>query len=306
MTSPVPVALFAYARPAYLHKVLESLKRNHVPLVHAYSDGPRNADQESRVAEVRQILRQIDWCDLTLVERERNYGLGPSIRDGVSRILSEHDRVIVVEDDIVLRPGAYDYVVAALKQFENNSRIMTISMWNHPSIVPDQSQHGFFSRRFVCWGWGTYEWAWKKYDRTPLDLYHLCEEKNIRVLDWGKDIKWQAEHAAERNLWYVGYALTHFLWDKVSYFPEESLTINIGRGPGGENMSGGTPDDISKMDIPVSIPNTWPEFCIFPGLERRFASYFEGKPVPVWKKLGKMAGLIKNFVFNGSRNIFAS
>jgi hypothetical protein len=196
--------------------------------------------------------------------------------------------------------------VAALKQFENNSRIMTISMWNHPSIVPDQSPDGFFSKRFVCWGWGTYKWAWEKYDRTPIDLYHLCEKKNIKALEWGKDIKWQAEHAVERNLWYVGYALTHFLWNKVSYFPEESLTINIGRGPAGENMSGGVPDDISKIDAPVGIPDTWPEVSIFPGLERRFASYFEGKRVPVWRKLRKMAGKIKDFLSNGSRNKYVS
>jgi len=181
MTSPVPVAIFAYARPSHLQKVLASLKKNSVPRLYAYSDGPRNEDQESLVNEVSQTLKRIDWCEVTIIERERNYGLGPSIRDGISRILSEHDRVIVVEDDTILRPGAYDYVVAALRQFENDSRIMTISMWNHPSIVPDQSRHGFFSKRFVCWGWGTYKWAWKKYDRTPLDLYHLCEERNIRI-----------------------------------------------------------------------------------------------------------------------------
>ena len=65
-----------------------------------------------------------------------------------------------------------------------------------------------------------------KYVEKPGEIFKKCLENNIDVMSWGKDIKWQIQNAERRNLWYVGYVLIHFLYDKVSYFPNETLVIN--------------------------------------------------------------------------------
>ena len=59
--SLVPVALFAYARPGHLRRTLACLRDNRVPLIHAFSDGPRTPDKAALVDQSRQILRAIDW-----------------------------------------------------------------------------------------------------------------------------------------------------------------------------------------------------------------------------------------------------
>lgn len=69
----VPVVLFAYSRPEHLLKTLESLRINQVPLIYAFSDGPKTADLTPKIAAVRKILRSIDWAEVVLAVRE----LGP-------------------------------------------------------------------------------------------------------------------------------------------------------------------------------------------------------------------------------------
>ncbi len=294
----IPIALFAYARPDHLLKTLNGLKMNNVPLIYAFSDGPKDPAAVSAVSQVRGILEEIDWCEIKIVERQENLGLGASLRTGISQVFEEHKKVIVVEDDIVLRPSAYAYTVEALNYYENDPRVMTVSMWSHPVIVPNNARAGFFSKRFVCWGWGTYKNEWIKYIGEPLDLYKKCAQEKKDILSWGKDIKWQAEHAAERNFWYIGYALTHFLQDKLSYFPNESMVVNIGRDGTGENTGiGSKQDNLSLIQTPVNIAKSWPKVSRSPGLDKKFARYFSPCKRPIFYKVKSLLGKIRRKCF---------
>jgi GT2 family glycosyltransferase len=68
MTPPIPVVLFAYARPDHLRRTLGCLRENQVPLIYVFSDGPRTLDKAPLVAQVREILRGIDWCEIIRCE----------------------------------------------------------------------------------------------------------------------------------------------------------------------------------------------------------------------------------------------
>ncbi len=160
----IPIALFAYSRPDHLSQTLDGLRKNEVPLIYAFCDGPKDKLKVGKVKEVRDILRNVAWTNIIITERKTNWGLGNSVRAGVSEVLEKHDKVIVIEDDIVMRPGAYNYTCAALNYFENDDRIMTVSMWSYPSLYPKRNSNGFFSERFVCWGWATYKKYWKRFN----------------------------------------------------------------------------------------------------------------------------------------------
>ncbi|MBM3145510.1 MAG: hypothetical protein FJ010_11175, partial [Chloroflexi bacterium] len=86
MKSMIPIVLFAYARPEHLRRTLACLRENHVPLIYAFSDGPKSPEVKTRVRAVREMLRQVDWCEIQVVEREENLGLGKSILAGVNEI----------------------------------------------------------------------------------------------------------------------------------------------------------------------------------------------------------------------------
>ncbi len=279
----VPIALFTYKRPNHLLETLHGLQINQVTMIYVFSDGARAPEDEPDIDRVRKNINSIDWAEIYVVEREENWGLGKSIRAGVSEVLQKHDQVIVVEDDIVLRPGAYQYAVEALDRYKDNPKVMSITMWSDPSLVPFAAKNGFFSKRFVCWGWGTYAHQWQKFTKSPLELYSECERRGLNVLKWGKDLKHQAEVAEERNLWYVGFALTHFLEDGISYLPSETLTVNIGFDGTGENC-GLVQINEQIIDKPVNIPIKWPKPRIRWGVANGFAEYF-GRRKKVSKRL---------------------
>jgi len=295
MKNTVPVALFAYARPEHLRKTLKGLQSNHVPLIYAFSDGARTPDKLAAVEEVRETLRGVDWCDVKLIERESNLGLGKSVRAGVSEVFERFDRIVVVEDDIVFRPGAYEFVLKALERYKNDDRVMSISMWSDPSLLLPNMQNGFFAERFVCWGWATYRHYWQHFQGKPIELFKQCETRGIPVLQWGNDLQHQAEQAEAKNLWYVGYALTHFLNQKVSYFPSESLVVNIGHDGSGENCGAQATIDRSLIDQPVAVPQNFPDVQLEKKLSVKFANYFS-PPLPkrsLIQKLRIVAGRLK-------------
>lgn len=284
MMSVVPIALFAYSRPEHLKQVLEGIRINKVPLVYAFVDGPATDLKTPAVNQVIELLKAVTWTDLRIVIREKNYGLADSIRSGISEVLAAHDRLIVLEDDIVMRSGAYKQTVAALSQFENDDRVMSVSMWTDPRITPKTDHNGFFSGRFICWGWATYRKYWELYNDSPLKVYNKCIAAGIPVHEWGDDLKWQAEHAEQKKLWYVGYALTHLLYGKLSYFPKSTFTVNIGRDGSGENTGGGKQDDIALLAQPVEQDANWPKEYD-PSLRKKIARYFDPQKQKTLKEL---------------------
>jgi hypothetical protein len=260
-----------------LKKTLEGLKRNNVPLIYAFCDGPKDNTIADKVTEVRNILISVKWTRVIITVREENLGLGTSVRAGVTYVLDSHDKVIVIEDDIVMRPGAYEYTCKALNFFEDNDRIMSISMWVHPILVPKKAEKGFYSERFMCWGWGTYKKYWTHYNQKPLEIFHQTISQQPQLLKWGNDIKIQAYNAEKYNVWYIGYALLHFLLSKLSYFPAESLVVNIGMDETATHTkSNFVPEDLSIIDKNVQVPdfNTIDEIYACPSNFRR---YFDHK-----------------------------
>ena len=101
----IPVALFCYDRPELLRRVLAGLKADKVPELYVFSDAPASSERRVAVEEVRAIIKSVDWCEVTLVERPENLGLGVSILTGVTSVLKKYQAVIVFEDDLVCVPG---------------------------------------------------------------------------------------------------------------------------------------------------------------------------------------------------------
>src|ERR1035441_9936066 len=75
VSAPVPVAFFAYRRADLVARTLAALRANGVTLIHAFSDGARGDGDKADVAEVRRVLRSVDWADLRLVGRPGNLGI---------------------------------------------------------------------------------------------------------------------------------------------------------------------------------------------------------------------------------------
>lgn len=165
MRRPTPVVLFVYNRPEALKLTLESLKANAIPSLIVYSDGPHSPDDGPPVRKVRDIIRHIDWVnDVQLITREKNFGLEKSIRAGVDDVLSNHPQAVIVEEDIRLARGAYQFLLACLDEYRDVPEVGSATALRYPfasSYFGGYPYDAFFSRRFSSWGWATWSDWWE-------------------------------------------------------------------------------------------------------------------------------------------------
>ena len=260
MNHPIPVILFAYARPDHLRRTLDCLRENKVPLIYAFGDGPRTPDKAAAVAEVRQILRGIDWCEVVLCERKTNLGLGRSILTGVTEVLSKHDAAIIFEDDLVCVRGTYAYLCAALEHYRQEPRVMSVTGWTHPIVTPGNvGEQAYLDGRAECLVWGTLARAWEGMQEDARTLMERCKGKGINVYHYGADLMGMAESELRQNIWAVRWLHWHILNRGLCLRPPWSMVEHIGFDAQATNASDGSKWANPPLKPCPPIPDPWPE-----------------------------------------------
>ena len=158
------------------------------------------------------MLRAVDWCDLSLTERESNLGLGVSIRRGMQEVFSQHDSAIVFEDDLVCVKGTYNYMCAALARYRDDERVMSVTGWTHPSVTPSGSGlNPYFDGRSECWLWGRGPVLGAGWIVTRSALIADCRARGIDVYKYGADLLEMAEAEGPATSGQFGFLYLHIL-----------------------------------------------------------------------------------------------
>jgi hypothetical protein len=283
----IPVVLFAYARPDHLGKTLTCLRENNIPLLYAFADGSKTPDEADRVNEVRNILRAIDWCDVQLVERTENLGLGKSILAGVNEVFQKHKTIIVFEDDLICVPGTYQYLCAALEYYKDDPRVMSVTGFTHPDETPyDIIDQPYFDGRAECWVWGSWSRAWEGMDIPAKKLMASCKKKGIDENKYGANLPRMAKIEIERNTWAVRFLYLHILKGGLCLRPPYSMVEHIGYDNLGTNAKSniGLTPPLRKCP---PIPANWPEAIENPECPTIWQKTNGGKPDNISKKVVK-------------------
>lgn len=237
-----PIVLFTYNRLDHTKKTIESLQKNvyaSESVLYIYSDGPKNERAIKSVNAVRDYLHTVTgFKEIHITEREENWGMARNIIDGVTGIVNQYGKIIVLEDDIVTSKWFLKYMNDALEVYKLSNEVMEISgnFWAKDRTgLPDT----FFLPWGACWGWATWKRAWSAFKRDPQELVEKFSLKN--------DLRFNLNGAA--NVWeqveanYRGDIYTWAVfWDVAIYrnyglvlFPNNDMSINIGIDGSGEN-----------------------------------------------------------------------
>ena len=170
---PTPLAIFAFNRPQHTARLLRALSRcdrlSDV-CVYIYCDGPRTPDDAQLVSATRAIVR--DWAEThptMIVESPRNLGLAGSITTAVTELVCGHQRVIVLEDDLVPAVDFLAFMLAGLDRYEKEPSVMQIA----GCLLTDQierKEDGLFLPLTTTWGWATWQRAWARFDPDGIKL----------------------------------------------------------------------------------------------------------------------------------------
>ncbi|HEY4300796.1 MAG TPA: hypothetical protein VGM73_07985 [Candidatus Didemnitutus sp.] len=225
----IPVVLFAYARPEHLARTLASLRANAVPRLIAFCDGPKGPRDSNQVGQVRAQLRAVDWTEVELVERPANLGLGKSVLAGVTEVAQRHEAFIVFEDDLICVPGTYAWMAAALRHYQDQPRVFSVTGWTHPRVQPARAgPSAYFDARAESWSWGAYARAWRGMDQTAQSKMAAVGRSGNAADTCGADLPAMAEREERDNLWAVRWLYHHLQNGGLCLRPPVSLVRHAG------------------------------------------------------------------------------
>ncbi|WP_082409637.1 glycosyltransferase [Methylomonas koyamae] len=131
-----PIVLFVYNRPWHTQKTVEALQNNELALeseLIIYSDAPKYEDSKQAVLGVRSYIKSIiGFKKVTIIEREKNWGLAKSIIDGVTTVVNQYGKVIVLEDDLVTSQFFLKFMNEALNFYEGEAKVFHVSGYLYP------------------------------------------------------------------------------------------------------------------------------------------------------------------------------
>ena len=246
MPGLAPVVLFVYNRPDHTRRTLAALAANPQAIdsdLIVYADGPKKPEHAATVQQARAVARAATgFRSVTMIERDRNLGLANSIMGGVSEVLAAHDRVIVVEDDLLVAPEFLDFLNAGLQRYANDPSVMQISAYSYPAH--DRSApEAFFLPMISCWGWATWATAWSRFDASMSRLAALDSDAEMRYrfnIDGAYDYYGMAcqQRMGKIDSWGVRWQLSLFANDGLVIYPRESLVTNSGVDASGTHGAG--------------------------------------------------------------------
>ena len=235
-----PIVLFVYNRPWHTKQTVEALQRNELAEeseLFIYSDAPKCTDDEPNVSEVRKYINTIGgFKKVTIIKREKNWGLAKSIIDGATTLVNQYGKIIVLEDDIVTSPYFLKFMNDALEYYKYEKRVWHISGWNYP-IETDGVGDTFLWRTMNCWGWGTWVDRWNYFEKDTDKLIRTFNKKEIKRFNLdGSHRFWNQvllNKQGKINTWAIYWYATIFKNDGLCLNPSRSLVENIGHDGSG-------------------------------------------------------------------------
>lgn len=261
-----PIAFFVYNRPDLTLQTLQHLSRNAEAaesVLFIFCDGPRSGAAESerlRIQQVHEVIGQQQWCkEVQIIKSDKNNGLANSIIRGVTKVVKEYGKVIVLEDDLSVSPYFLRYMNDALTMYEDEEKVLAIHGYLYPvKSLPGVTESSFFIRDPSCWGWATWQRSWSLFEPDTAKLYDLIRLKGLRqaFTFWGgypymRMLRQQM--AGKVDSWAVRWRAVAYLHDKYTLYPVKSLVRHDGNVPEATHYHVGKNDtlytDISEEPV---------------------------------------------------------
>lgn len=240
--SNAPIILFTYNRPWHTRQTIEALQKNALAeqsdLI-IYSDAPKDQSAINLVNQVREYIKSINgFKSIKIVERSENWGLAKSIISGVTKVIEEYGKVIVLEDDIVTSPAFLSFMNQSLNYYKSNEKVWHVSGWSYP-IENISEEDVYFWRVMNCWGWATWQDKWQYFQKDTDYLIDTFSKKMIKDFDLNNSgIFWSQvldNKQGKIDTWAIYWYATIFLNQGLCLNPAQSYVRNIGLDGSGEN-----------------------------------------------------------------------
>lgn len=235
-----PICLFTYNRLDETQQTVSALQHNYLAAeseLFIFSDGPKKEHDIEKVNEVRRFICTITgFKKITIFKSVENKGLANSIITGVSKIVKQYGKIIVLEDDLITSPNYLDFMNQALNFYERNPSIHSISGYSLdlPSLKYFHCDY-YFGYRASSWGWATWKDKWESTDWEVADYikfkYNILQQ--LKFMRGGSDMPkmLKSQMKGKIDSWAIRWCFSQFQNNQLTVFPSISKVVSIGFGP---------------------------------------------------------------------------
>jgi GR25 family glycosyltransferase involved in LPS biosynthesis len=262
--SLAPITLFVYNRPQFTLRTLESILENDLAReseLFIYADGPKsnaNPSQLAAIDEVRRIIRSKKWCkNVTIIESALNKGLAPSIIYGVTETVNLHQKVIVIEDDVVVSEYFLRFMNEGLEKYKNVNNVFSLGSWNY--YYNEAASDTYFIRLPDTIAWASWKRAWDHFEPDTQKIYNQLTERGLlNEFNLGGRFPYEnmLKHQLEGkvNSWAIRWTATAFLNNSLTLYPSRSLSKHIGFGADSTHVkTADYNEDLVLADTPIQL-----------------------------------------------------
>lgn len=250
-----PVVLFTYNRPEETRKTIKALQSNFLATksdLFVFSDGPKDACDNEKVTAVRECLKGLNgFKNVKITNYEENNGLANSVINGVSEIIEQYGKIIVLEDDLVTSPNFLDFMNQALNFYAASPKIFSIS--GYTLDLPGLAEHNqdfYLGKRASSWGWGTWVDKWQNVDWevSDYDEFRRNFKKRIDFFSIGSDMPSMLKNQMTGKIdsWAIRWCYHQFKYDLKTIFAAKSKIHHIGTSEEATHAAGAT-----RYDTPL-------------------------------------------------------
>lgn len=242
-----PVILFAFNRLEAVRRTVESLLQNTEAAdseLFVFVDGPRDhvPTDRDKVGAVQEYVKTIQGFKLVVYTfAEKNKGLGASVIAGVSQVIKQYGRAIVVEDDLYCGKNFLAYMNQGLERYAENKEVFSVCGYTNRVKRPEgYSYDAYACVRSSSWGWGTWSDRWESVDWL-LEDWAACEAHAKDFNRWGGSDCYgmlRDWHEGKNQSWAIRFCYSQFVQGKVAIFPMVSKVANEGFDGQGTNCKG--------------------------------------------------------------------
>lgn len=299
-----PIILFVYNRSEQTKIVLQTLsccQYADKSELYIFADAAKNESALEQVNAVRKIIEDTAWKEkfkkVNIIKAEKNKGLANSVISGVSTVIGQHGRVIVVEDDNRVAEDFLDYMNRGLDFYCENMRVGMIGGYTVPIKFPTGYDKDVFGMgRGSSYAWATWKNRWEKVDWEVKDYEDFRKDRlaRKRFAEYGADRLGMLDNQVRygMNSWAIRFSYAMFKNDWIAILPTKTRVENIGfDGSGVHNVAG-----VSEFNVSIETnlhPVRFENVDINPEIKKEFVKLFD---VPMSLK-------IKRYLNRWKRNL---
>ena len=242
-----PVILFVYNRLDHTRQTLQALDRNKdadKSELFIFSDAPADETEREPVRRVREYIEQYshnsNFRKVEIYRAETNKGLAVALIDGITRIINQYGKTIVLEDDQVTSPDFIIFMNRALRYYEDDNKIWSIAGFSPDlHILRHYRKDIYIGYRANCWGWATWADRWNRVDWEVKDYEQFIKDRRAQKkfnrggMDMTSLLKLQ--HEGKINSWAIRWCYQQYKENMLTIFPKYSKVRNSGLDGSGTN-----------------------------------------------------------------------